>query len=273
MSVEAVAPTPVEYIRHHLTNASIGEGFWTVHVDTVIVSALLGFLIVFLGYRVTRKMEAGAPTGFQNVVEVILEFVQTNVKDAFPGHHPLIAPLALTVFLWVLLMNAMDLLPIDMFPVLYQTIVGDPGAYLKVVPTTDINTTLGLALSVFALVLYFNVKSKGFIGYIKILLFHPFGKYLVPFNLIMNLVEEVSKPISLALRLFGNIFAGELIFMLIAVIGGTLAVGFAMVFWGPVHILLDFIWIVFHLLVVSLQAFIFMVLTIVYLGMAAESEH
>lgn len=274
----------VEYIQHHLTNnavcsadsinAATGkcEGFWVLNVDTIFFSVLLGALIVYTAMRLRRKLESGTPGGFQNFVESILDFVSTNVRDAFPGHNPLIAPLALTIFLWVWLMNFMDLVPVDLLPYLFQLITGDPHAYLKVVPTTDLNTTLGMAFTVFALILYYNIKVKGVVGFIKMFLFHPFGKFFIPVNIVMTFIEEVSKPLSLALRLFGNMFAGELVFLLIALIGGTLAVGAAALFWAPLQALLDLGWLIFHLLVITLQAFIFMVLTIVYLGMAHE-EH
>ena len=263
----------VEYIQHHLANAQVGEGFWTINVDTVVISALLGALIIFVAMRLGRQLEAGTPGGFQNVVEGILEFVATNVKDAFPGHHPLIAPIALTIFLWVFLMNAMDLIPVDLIPYLYQLAINDPHAHLKAVPTTDLNVPMAMAITVFGLILYFNIKNKGLWGFAKMFLFHPFGKYFVPFNVLMTLIEEVSKPLSLGLRLFGNMFAGELVFLLIALIGGTLAVGAATFFWAPLQIALDLGWLIFHLLVITLQAFIFMVLTIVYLGMASEADH
>ncbi len=265
----------VGYIQHHLTNHAVGEGFWTFHLDTMVVSTLLGGLIIAVSIFLGRRLVIGVPGGLQNLAEILLEFVNKNIADAFPGHNPLIGPLALTIFLWVLLMNAMDLIPLDLFPVLAQWIAGDPGFYWKVVPTTDLNATLAIALAVFGLIIYYNFKIKGFVGYMKVFMFHPFGKFLVPFNIAMNIVEEVAKPLSLSLRLFGNIFAGELVFMLIALIGGTLAVGSlaAIAIWGPVHILLDFVWILFHLLIVTLQAFIFMVLTIVYLGMAHEEAH
>lgn len=263
----------VEYIQHHLTNNTIGEGFWTFNIDTIVVSALLGALIILVAARLGKQLETGTPGGFQNFVESILDFVATNVRDAFPGHNPLIAPLALTLFLWIWLMNFMDLIPVDLLPYLFQLITGDPHAYLKVVPTTDLNTTLAMAFTVFALILYYNIKIKGVWGFIKMFLFHPFGKFFVPINIVMTLIEEVSKPLSLALRLFGNMFAGELVFLLIALIGGTLAVGAAALFWAPLQVLLDLGWLIFHLLVITLQAFIFMVLTIVYLGMAHDEGH
>lgn len=263
----------VEYIQHHLTNHHIGEGFWTFNLDTIVISLLLGALIIFVSARLGKRLETGTPGGFQNFVESILDFVATNVRDAFPGHNPLIAPLALTIFLWVWLMNFMDLIPVDLLPYLYQIVTGDPHAHLKVVPTTDLNTTLAMSFTVFVLILFYNIKVKGVVGFIKMFLFHPFGKFLVPVNIVMTFIEEVSKPLSLALRLFGNMFAGELVFLLIALIGGTLAVGAAALFWAPLQALLDLGWLIFHLLVITLQAFIFMVLTIVYLGMAHEDDH
>ncbi len=263
----------VEYIQHHLTNNHIGEGFWTFNLDTIVVSLLLGALIIFVAARLGKRLETGTPGGFQNFVESILDFVATNVRDAFPGHNPLIAPLALTIFLWVWLMNFMDLIPVDLLPYLYQIVTGDSHAHLKVVPTTDLNTTLAMSFTVFVLILFYNIKVKGVVGFIKMFLFHPFGKFFVPVNVVMTFIEEVSKPLSLALRLFGNMFAGELVFLLIALIGGTLAVGAAALFWAPLQALLDLGWLIFHLLVITLQAFIFMVLTIVYLGMAHEDDH
>lgn len=264
----------VEYIQHHLTNNTIGEGFWTFNVDTIVVSLVLGALIIFAAARLGRQLTTDTPGGFQNFVESILDFVSTNVRDAFPGHNPLIAPLALTIFIWVWLMNFMDMIPVDLFPVIFQAISGNPHAYLKIVPTTDLNTTLAMAFTVFGLILFYNIKCKGIVGFAKMFLFHPFGKFFVPVNVIMTLIEEISKPLSLALRLFGNLFAGELVFLLIALIGGTMAVGAAALFWVPLQVVLDLAWLIFHLLVITLQAFIFMVLTIVYLGMAHESgEH
>lgn len=263
----------VEYIQHHLTNLCVGDctgGFWSWHVDTLAISVMLGALIVFTSWRLGRNLSADKPSGFQNAVEGILEFVGGQVKDSFPGHNPLIAPLALTIFLWVFLMNAMDMIPVDLLPWLGQ-MVGIP--YLKVVPTTDLSATLALSLSVFALVIYYNIKVKGPVGYLKMFLFHPFGKFLIPVNIVMTLIEELAKPLSLGLRLFGNLFAGELVFLLIALIGGTLVTGLAgWLFWFPLQVTLDLGWLIFHLLVITLQAFIFMVLSIVYLGMAHQ-EH
>ncbi len=265
----------VEYIQHHLTNLCTGAdcktgGFWSWHLDTMFFSALLAFTIIFIGMRIGRNLNTGTPSGFQNFIESILEFVQGQVRDTFPGHNPLIAPLALTIFMWVWLMNFMDMIPVDLLP-LIGGLIGVH--YLKVVPTTDLNTTMAMSLTVFVLIVFYNIKVKGPVGYLKMFLFHPFGKFLVPVNVVMTLIEELAKPLSLGLRLFGNLFAGELVFLLIALIGGTLAVGLGALFWLPLQVVLDLGWLIFHLLVITLQAFIFMVLTIVYLGMAHTSDH
>lgn len=265
----------VEYIQHHLTNLCVGDcdpvthkaaGFWAWHLDTIFFSYLLGALIVVVGWRVGRNLNADKPGGFQNFVEMILDFVSNQVRDTFPGHNPLIAPLALTIFVWVFLMNFMDLIPVDLLPVIGAAM---GISYLKVVPTTDLSTTLAMSLTVFVLVVFYSIKVKGPAGYVKMFLFHPFGKFFIPVNIIMTAIEELAKPLSLALRLFGNLFAGELVFLLIALIGGTLAVGGGLSFlWGGLQVALDLGWLIFHLLVITLQAFIFMVLSIVYLGMA-----
>ncbi|MCL4315328.1 MAG: F0F1 ATP synthase subunit A [Gammaproteobacteria bacterium] len=269
----------VEYIQHHLTNLCVGQcdpvthkatGFWAWHLDTLIVSFTLAALIILASWRLGRRLQTSAPSGFQNVVEAILEFVGGQVRDSFPGHNPLIAPLALTIFLWVFLMNFMDLIPVD----LPGFILGLFGVhYFKLVPTTDLSTTFALSLTVFALIVFYSIKVKGPVGYLKMFLFHPFGKFFIPVNVVMTAIEEVAKPLSLGLRLFGNLFAGELVFLLIALIGGTLAVGaVGWLFWFPLQVTLDLGWLIFHLLVITLQAFIFMVLSIVYLGMAHQ-EH
>ncbi len=268
----------VQYIQHHLTNLCYGQcdpvthkasGFWAFHIDTIFFSLVLGALIVFLCRWLGRKAGVQTPSGALNVAETLVEFVNKQISDCFKAPNPLIGPMALTIFVWVLLMNAMDLVPVDLLPEIGKLIGVE---YLKVVPTTDLNATLAMSLSVFALIIFYNVKVKGPIGYLKMFLFHPFGKFFIPVNVVMTLIEELAKPLSLGLRLFGNLFAGELVFLLIALIGGTLAVGLAALFWLPLQVTLDLAWLIFHLLVVTLQAFIFMVLTIVYLSMAHE-EH
>lgn len=265
----------VAYIQHHLTNLCVGAdcgtgGFWSWHVDTLVISSLLAMLIVGVAWRMGRNLATGVPGGFQNFVETILEFVGQQVKDTFPGKNALIAPLALTIFLWVWLMNFMDLIPVDLLPLIASWFGIH---YLKAVPTTDLNTTMAMSLTVFALIIYYNFKVKGPIGYLKVFLFHPFGKYAVPVNVVMTAIEELAKPLSLGLRLFGNMFAGELVFLLIALIGGAATIGLGLLFWVPLQVVLDLGWLIFHILVITLQAFIFMVLTIVYLGMAhAEAD-
>ncbi len=262
----------VAYIQHHLSNLCVGSdcetgGFWSWHVDTIAVSSFLAVLIVLVGWRLTRNMATGTPGGFQNFVETILEFVSQQVKDTFPGHNPLIAPLALTIFVWVWLMNFMDLIPVDLLGAILHA-VGLEHAKFKLVPTTDLNTTMAISLTVFALIVFYNFKVKGPVGYLKVFLFHPFGKFAVPVNVVMTLIEELAKPLSLGLRLFGNMFAGELVFLLIALLAGAATIGVGLLVWFPLQVALDWAWLVFHVLIITLQAFIFMVLTIVYLGMA-----
>jgi F-type H+-transporting ATPase subunit a len=270
LSDSASGPTAVEYIQHHLKNndISIGDGgFWMINLDTMFFSWLTAGILMYFAWKIGSNLNEDKPGTGQNVLEAIVEFVQQQIRDIFPGTNPLIGPLALTIFMWVFLMNAMDLVPVDLLPELGQTV----GIHnMKVVPTTDLATTFALALSVFVLIIYYNIKVKGFVGYIKMFLFHPFGKYLIPVNIIMTTIEEVAKPISLGLRLFGNMFAGELIFLLIALLGGASMLGLL-----P-QVALGTIWAIFHILVISLQAFIFMLLTIVYLAMAhqdIEEDH
>ena len=251
------ADEPVAYITHHLTNLQVGEGFWSVNVDTLVFGWLIGGLLVFLSWRVGRKLDPDNPRGLQNVLELILEFVNDQVKSIFAVPNRLIGPLALTIFMWVFLMNAMDLVPVDLLPKVAE-MFGVP--YLKVVPTTDPHTTLGMAFTVFALMIFYNIKIKGPWGYMKQFLVHPFGIWLFPANMVMTLIEEIAKPLSLGLRLFGNMFAGELVFVLIALLPWWIQ-------WFP-----GGAWAIFHVLIITLQAFIFMMLTIMYLSMAHESH-
>jgi len=250
-------PTGPEYIIHHLTPLQLGEGFWTVHLDTLLVSAALGAFFLWLFRKAAASATSDVPGGLQNFAEIMVEFVDTQVKDTFHGNNPVIAPLALTIFAWVFLWNAMDLLPVDLIP----AIAGVVGIHhFKVVPSTDLNATFALSLSVLFLVYYYSLKVKGIAGFTKEVLYHPFGKWFMPFNLLLRIVEDLAKPISLGLRLFGNLYAGELIFILIALLPWWL------------QFLLGWPWAVFHLLIITLQAFIFMVLTIVYLSMAHEDH-
>ena len=255
--MSAGTPTSSQYIVHHLTPLSVGEGFWTVHLDTLFFSITLGILFIWLFRKAAASATSGVPGGLQNFVEIMVEFVDGQVKDSFHGNNPVIAPLALTIFVWVFLWNFMDLVPVDLLPAIASAI-GIP--YLKVVPSTDVNSTFGLSLSVIFLMYYYSIKVKGIKGFGKEILYHPFGKWFMPANLLLRIVEDLAKPISLALRLFGNLYAGELIFILIALLPWWL------------QFTLGWPWAVFHLLIITLQAFIFMVLTIVYLSMAHEDH-
>lgn len=279
------------YIQHHLTNAKMctvdGEiafnkacadaGFWQWHIDTLAWSIGLGVLFLWIFAKAARKATTGVPGKGQAFVELVVDFVNTNVRDTFHGKSSLIAPLSLTIFVWVLLMNLMDLVPVDFLPSLAmmiggtvfgmetggETILGIPAShdvYMKVVPTTDLNTTFALAISVFLLIIFYSIKMKGLSGFVKELTMNPFNHpAFIPVNLVLELITLLARPVGLALRLFGNLYASELIFILIATLG---------LFQLPLH----FPWAVFHILVLPLQAFIFMMLTIVYLSLASE-EH
>ena len=253
-----------DYIVHHLTNLTVGEGFWTFHLDTLFFSVALGLTLLVLFRLAAVRATSGVPGGLQNFVETLVEFVDRQVKDTFHGQSALIAPLALTIFCWVFLWNAMDLVPVDALPEPAKAL-GVP--YLRVVPSTDLNATFGLSITVFLLIIFYSIKIKGPAGYAREFLTHPFGPYLFPANLILNIVELVAKPVSLGLRLFGNLYAGEMIFILIALLYGA---GWL---FGAFAGVLQLGWAIFHLLVITLQAFIFMVLTIVYLSMAHEDVH
>ncbi|HEY8157530.1 MAG: F0F1 ATP synthase subunit A [Methylobacter sp.] len=258
MATEAhAAEGATGYIIHHLTSLTVGEGFWALNLDTLFFSAVLGGLFVWFFKMAAERATAGVPGLMQNFVEMLIEFVDTQVKDSFHGKNKLIAPLALTIFCWVFLWNFMDLFPVDILP-LIGSMMGIE--YLRVVPSTDLNATFAMSISVFCLIIFYSIKVKGPWGFAKELMFQPFGPWLLPFNLLLKLVEEIAKPISLALRLFGNLYAGELIFILIALLPWQLQ---------PV---LSFPWAIFHILIITLQAFIFMVLTIVYLSMAHEDH-
>ena len=276
------AHTSAEYIKHHLQNLTFGQhpdgtwgiahspeaaremGFWAIHLDTLGFSIGLGLLFMFIFHRVAKQASAGVPDGLQNFAEWIVEFIEDSVKGSFSGRNPLIAPLAFTIFIWIFLMNFMDLIAIDFLPHL-ALMVGIP--YLKVVPTTDPNATFGMAFGVFFLILYYSFKIKGPGGFFSELAFQPFGKLGMPVNLLLEGVNLIAKPISLALRLFGNMYAGEMIFILIAIMySGGLVIG---TFGG----LLQIGWAIFHILIITLQAFIFMTLTIVYLDMAHQEHH
>lgn len=290
-----MAGSASEYIQHHLQNLTYGKlpagyeradgtvieestwtlartsaeasdmGFWALHVDSLGWAVGLGVLFLFLFRMAAKKATSGQPGGLQNFVEVMVEFVDNSVKETFHGRNKVIAPLALTIFCWVFLMNLMDLVPVDFLPQLFHLMGLE---YMKVVPTTDVNVTLGMSLSVFFLIIYYSLKVKGVGGFLGELTLHPFSSdnlflkiLLVPVNLLLEGVSLIAKPISLALRLFGNLYAGELIFILIALLP----------LWAQWTLSVP--WAIFHILVITLQAFIFMMLTIVYLSMAHEDSH
>ena len=291
MAAEEHALTSTEYIKHHLTNMTYGkmpDGSWklaetaeeaqqmgvtAIHLDSMGWSITLGVIFCLLFWIVAKAANSGVPTKFQSAIEMIIEFVDSSVRDTFHGKSRLIAPLALTIFVWIFLMNLMDLMPVDFIPHL-ATLIGsnvfgmDPhSVYFKIVPTTDPNITLGMSLSVFALIIFYSIREKGLSGFVGELALNPFNPknpiakaLLIPFNLLLELVTFLARPISLALRLFGNMYAGELIFILIALLP----------FW--IQWALSVPWAIFHILIITLQAFIFMMLTIVYLSMASEKH-
>lgn len=287
---ETSQPTgAVEYMQHHLTDWCIGCNphthkpsniidFHSFFVDSWLMALFIAVLIGFVAWKIGRNLDAERPTGMQNVLEAMVEFVNGQVRDVFTSRaNALIGPLALTIFVWVFLMNFIDLIPVDLIPTIVgwigHTVFGVKGdVYFRAVPTANLGAPFGMALTVFGLVIFYNLKIKGPVGYLKMFLLHPFGKYFVPVNIVMTLIEEIAKPLSLALRLFGNMFAGELVFMLIALLVLT-HLNWSLLGWFPVQVLAGLGWSIFHILVITLQAFIFMVLTIVYLGMAHTSDH
>jgi F-type H+-transporting ATPase subunit a len=248
-------------------------GFWTLNLDTLFFSIVLGSLALLFLYAGARRVSTGVPGKLQNFAEMMLGFADSQVKDCFHGKNKVIGPLALTIFIWVFLMNFMDILPVDILPFVAQ-LFGIH--YLKVVPTNDLNLTFALALSVFFLILFYSLKVKGIKGFTKELTLQPFNNPLfIPFNLLLELVGLIAKPISLSLRLFGNLYAGELIFILIALLTLNAASSTSVVSTATLTVaqfLLSLAWSIFHILVITLQAFIFMVLTIVYLSLAHEDH-
>ncbi|MCP3664543.1 MAG: F0F1 ATP synthase subunit A [Gammaproteobacteria bacterium] len=282
------ALTSTEYIKHHLTNLTYGQhadgswgiahsaaeakamGFSAIHLDTMFWSILLGVLFLLFFKKVADRVTTGVPEGGQNFAEWIVEFIDTSVRGSFSGRNPLVAPLALTIFAWIFLQNLMDLVPVDVIPLL----AGAMGIhFMKVVPSTDPNATFGMAIGVFMLVLFYSIKIKGVGGFVGELTLQPFASdnsivkvLFIPINFLLEFVSLIAKPISLALRLFGNMYAGEMIFILIAIMYNA---GVVMGLFGGA---LQLGWAIFHILIITLQAFIFMTLTIVYLDMAS-SEH
>lgn len=299
--------TTESYIKHHLTNMTYGKltenvdrvhadgtvevletgtwtlahsneeidamGFMAVHVDSMFWSLVLGLIFAVLFRGVAKNIHSGIPKGFQNFIEMVIDFIDSTVKDTFHYKNAYVAPLALTIFVWILFMNLMDLIPVDWIPEVMMMLTGDPHFFFKVVPSTDPNITLGMAFTVFGMMIYYSIKEKGLMGFIKELTLHPFhaGKwyvdiFLIPVNLILESVSLIAKPISLGLRLFGNLYAGEMIFILIAAMFG------AGLFLGTLAGVLQMGWAIFHILVIALQAFVFMVLTIVYMSMAHDVD-
>ncbi|MDQ7074596.1 MAG: F0F1 ATP synthase subunit A [Gammaproteobacteria bacterium] len=279
MSAETL--TSADYIRHHLTNLTYGQfpdghwavaqnleevsqmGFMAIHLDTMFFSLLTGGIFLWLFRKAALSASQEAPTGVQNFVEMIVEFINTSVRGSFTAKNDLVAPLAMTIFVWIFLMNLLDLVPIDFVPTLASALGVH---YLKIVPTTDPNATFGMALSVFFLTIFYSIKIKGAKGFAGELTLHPFGKWAMPINIFLEGVTLIAKPISLALRLFGNMYAGEMIFILIAIMYSA---GMTLGLFGGV---LQLGWAIFHILIITLQAFIFMTLTIVYMDMAYQVE-
>ncbi len=278
------ADSPAEYIRHHLTNLTYGRhadghwgfahskeeadamGFTAIHVDTMAWSIITGIIFLWFFRKVAKNFSIDKPGRLQLFIEMIFEFVDNAVKSSFHGRNPLIAPLSLTVFCWIFMMNLMDLVPVDWIPFAFEA--SGAAHYMKIVPTTDVNATFGLSLSVFALFIFYSIKVKGFGGFFAEIAYHPFGKKLFFVNIPLESVSLLARPLSHSLRLFGNMFAGELVFILIA------ALFSAGLLWSGIAGLLQIGWAIFHILVITLQAYIFMMLTIVYLSMAhSSSEH
>jgi F-type H+-transporting ATPase subunit a len=263
------------YIKHHLEHLSSGEGFYALHLDSIFFKLLLSlvFILIFIG--VARRATAGVPGKLQCFVEMIVEFVDGLVKETFHGRSTFIAPLAITIFCLVFMMNFMDMLPVDFLPAAAHHVgIG----HLRIVPTADLSTTLGMSICVFFLIQYYGIKHKGIGGYLTEFVTAPFHAegvvmkiLLAPANLLLRLIEEAVRPVSLSLRLFGNMYAGELIFILIAcmTLGASASSGMTYVM-APLQLISGFVWTAFHVLVITLQAFIFMMLTVVYLSMAAE---
>ena len=279
----ATEQTASEYVVHHLTHLNTSGarqqivGDWSIiNLDSMFWSIVLGLLTVFLLWRAASKATSGVPGRFQCAVEMLVEMVADQAKGIVHNEESrrLVAPLALTVFVWIFFMNAMDLLPVDLVPAIWTNIYTAMGgdahhAYQRVVPTADLNITLGMAIAVLLLCLFYNVKIKGVQGWMHELFNAPFGSHplLWPVNFAMQMVEFLAKTVSLGMRLFGNMYAGELIFILIAMLGGTAT---ALGFVG--HVIAGSVWAIFHILIITLQAFIFMMLTLVYIGQAHDSH-
>ena len=287
MAADAHAPTASEYIVHHLQHLqNVKQGFIVdfsvVNIDSIVTGIVLGALMLLVLWSAARKATPGVPGRFQAAVEIMVEMVDNQAKANIHNaeSRKFIAPLALTVFVWIFLMNAMDLLPVDLLPVLWQGATGDPHAYLRVVPTADLSTTLGLSSAVLLLCFYYSIKVKGLGGWIHELFTAPFGTSKNPLfaailgvvNFAMQVIEYVAKTVSHGMRLFGNMYAGELVFCLIALMGGAAAMSLSGVLLPVGHIIAGSIWAIFHILIITLQAFIFMMLALIYLGQAHDAH-
>jgi F-type H+-transporting ATPase subunit a len=286
MAAEGHALTSGEYIVHHLTHLhnATPKGLVDLSVinfDSLFFSILLGVLMCFVLWRAARQTTPGVPGRFQAAVEILFEWVENEAKGIVHNaqSRKLVAPLALAVFLWVTLLNTMDLLPVDLLPLIWKWLYVITGhdaehAYLRVVPTADLSVTMGLSVAVLLLCLIYNIKIKGLGGWIHELFTAPFGNHwlLYPFNFAMQIIEFIAKTFSHGMRLFGNMYAGELLFLLIAMLGGAFTLsltGFAL---AGLHIFAGTVWAIFHILIILLQAFIFMMLTLVYVGQAHDSH-
>ena len=283
----ANAPTASEYIVHHLQHLqNVKQGFIVdfsvINIDSIFVSVAIGILMLLVFWSAARKASSGVPGRFQAAVEILVEMVDNQAKANIHNaqSRKFIAPLALTVFVWIFLMNAMDMLPVDLLPVLWQGATGDSHAVLRVGPTADLSTTLGLSSAVLLLCFYYSIKIKGLGGWIHELFTAPFGTSKNPLfaailgvvNLAMQIIEYVAKTVSHGMRLFGNMYAGELVFMLIALMGGAAALSLSGVLLPVGHIIAGSIWAIFHILIITLQAFIFMMLALIYLGQAHDAH-
>ena len=257
--------TAAEYISSHLSNNAVGQGLNSLHLDTLLISWALAALMLWLLSRATSNAVVRNPSRGQICCEMLFEFFDRQVRDLFPNAPPVVAPMAITIFIWVFLMNCMDLVPVDLVAAGGYLATGTT-PHLKLVPTTDLSLTAAMAISVFALTMYYNFKNKGAAGFAHEVATAPFGKMMAPVNILLRFVEELAKPLSLSMRLFGNLFAAEMIFLLIAAVSyaGTFAFLGQWIFGGP--------WAIYHILVVPLQAYIFAILTVVYLAMAHEKH-
>lgn len=266
-------PTQGSYISHHLVNMTQHDlpqekfvDFSIVNVDTLFWSIVCGLIVIVFLWMASKKATSGVPTRFQTAIEMLVEFAEGQSKTLVNGPNGFIAPLALTIFLWVIMMNAMDLVPIDL-PMKVIELLGLDIVHQRILPTADVNAPLGMALAVLLLIFFYSFKIKGFGGFAKEFCTAPFGPWLLPFNIVLNIVEYLSKAFSLGMRLFGNMFAGELLFALIALLGATGT------WWGfGLHFIAGSAWAIFHILIIILQAYIFMTLTLVYLGQAHEAH-